>query len=390
MSWITRVVNVFRRRRLDRELDDELRFHIEELTDELMAQGRSRAEARREAVRRFGRYSVQREAAIDVDVARTLESLLRDLRYGARQLISNPGFTAVAVLSLALGIGANSAIFQLMNALQLRSLPVPVAEQLVAVDAAPDFFQLEWIAGRHRVFTFAQFEQMATHQEAFSGLLAFGTGRFNLSEGGEARYADGLYVTPNFLEVLQVRPALGGWLPADTDPQDCSEAGALLDYSFWQREYGGDRGVIGRSISLDGRSLPILGVTPPSFAGLEPERRFEVAIPLCADAWGRLANTTAWWLTPIGRLKPGWSLERASAHIRHISPIIFRESQPASYRPDALDAYLENGLQLVPAHAGVSELRREYENPLWILLGGTGLVLLIACANLANLLLARA
>src|SRR5690606_37426005 len=114
----------------------------------------------------------------DVEVARTLESLMRDLRYGARQLISNPGFTAVALLSLTLGIGANSAIFQVMNALQLRSLPIPDAEQLVSVDTAPDFFQLGWVTGRHQVFTYSQFEQMATHQQTFSGLLAFATSRF--------------------------------------------------------------------------------------------------------------------------------------------------------------------------------------------------------------------
>jgi putative ABC transport system permease protein len=149
-------------------------------------------------------------------------------------------------------------------------------------------------------------------------------------------------------------------------------------------------------VSLDGHRFPVIGVTPPSFFGVEPGVRFDVALPLCAnnlfakDGKGRLYQRTAWWLTAIGRLKSGWSVERASNHLRDLSPTIFRESLPAEYRPELAKRYLKNKLRAVSASAGVSSLRREYENPLWILLGITALVLLIACANLANLLLARA
>jgi putative ABC transport system permease protein len=373
-----------------------LHFHIAERTDDLIAGGMPEHEARRAAARTFGNYTAQKESTRDMDIAGTVESLLRDFRYGARQLRRNPGFATVAVLSLALGIGANSAIFQLINALRLRSLPVEDPAQLVAIDTAPDFYTSGWYAARNRAFTYAQIEQIAAHQQAFSGMLAFGTTRFNLSRGGEARKADGLYVTPNYLEVLGVTPLLGSWMAPDTNPSDCSGAGALLDYAFWQREYGGDPSAIGRDISLNGRNFPILAVTPPSFYGLEPAQRFDVALPLCADALfsedgkGRLALKWAWWLTPIARLKPDWTVERASSHLRDISPIIFEESLPDSYRPDAVKKYLDNKLRVVPAFAGVSSVRKDYENPLWILLAVTGLVLLIACANLANLLLARA
>ena len=396
MAWHERIRNVLRPERLSADLDDELAFHLAELTDELTAEGMTRDEAAREARRRFGSYLARKEETRSMDIARTLEALLGDLRYGARQLRLNPGFTAVAVLSLGLGIGANSAIFQLINALRLRSLPVQEAERLVAIGKGPDFLTSGWFTGRHNNFTYAQFEQMTMHQEAFEGLTAFATGRFNLSRGGEARYAEGIYVTPNFLEVLGVAPMIGGWLPADTDPRDCAGVGALLGHTFWQREYGGEPSAVGRDISLNGRSFPILGVTPPSFQGVEPARRFDVAVPVCADrlfdsnGQGRLTNMTAWWLTPIGRLKPGWSVERASAHMHDISPIVFRATQPASYRPDALKKYVNNKLTAVSAQAGVSSVRREYEDPLWILLASTGLVLMIACANLANLLLARA
>jgi predicted permease len=396
MGWRRRIGNVFRQDALSHELDEELEFHIAELADDLVAGGADRDEARREARRRFGNYTTRKEETRSMDIARSLETFLGDLRYGARQLRLNPGFATVAVLSLGLGIGANSAIFQLINALRLKSLPVHDAERLVAIEKAPDFLNSGWFSARNPAFTYAQLEQMQARQQAFSGLFAFGTTRFNLSRGGEARYADALYVTPNFLGVLGVAPMLGAWLPADADPDDCSGAGALLDYAFWQREFGGDPAAVGRDILLDGRAFPILAVGPPSFAGVEAGRRFDVAVPICADGLfagdgkGRLANMTAWWLTPIGRLKPDWSLERASIHMRDISPAIFRATQPSAYRPETLEKYLNNKLTAVSARAGVSDLRRQYGNPLWILLASTGLVLAIACANLANLLLARA
>jgi predicted permease len=396
MRWIRRLLNVLRARSVSRHVDDELEFHIEELTDELVGAGWSRERARQEAVRRFGNYASRREEVGDVEIARWLQRLGADFRYGARQLRAAPAFTLVAVFSLALGIGANSAIFQLINAVGLRGLPVRQPDRLAAVDAAPGFFASGWSQGRHRLFTYAQVDQLSTRQEAFSAVLAFGTTRFNLNDSGDVRYAEGLFVTPNFLDVLGVAPVLGSWLPAATDPKDCSQAGALLDYGFWQREYGGDRGVIGRAIRLNGRSLPIRAVTPRSFFGVEPGRRFDVAVPICADALfaddgqGRLANRRAWWLTPIGRLKPGWSVDRAAAHLTSISPAIFRDSQPEGYPPDSLKRYLANRLTAVPAYAGVSDVRREYATPLWILLTSTAFVLLIACANLANLLMARA
>jgi predicted permease len=295
-----------------------------------------------------------------------------------------------------LGIGANSAIFQLINALGFRNLPVADPEQLVAIDAVDGLRGSGSWDGRNTILTYGQLELIAAHQQAFSGLMAFGTTRFNLSRRGEVRYADALYVTPNFLEVLGVVPMLGSWIPGTTDPHDCSEAGALLDYHFWQREFGGDPTAVGRDISLNGRSFPIIAVAPRSFFGVEPGHRFDVAVPICADGLlasdgrGRLDSKTAWWLTPMGRLKPDWSVERASAHLRDVSPMIFRASLPEAYRPEVAERYLENRLDVVSARTGVSSIRRQYASPLWILFAITSLVLLITCANLANLLLARA
>ena len=194
-----------------------------------------------------------------MDVIRWLDSSLSDLRYGARQLRVNPGFATVAILSLALGIGANTAIFQLINALRLRSVPVERPWELATVDTEPEFYSAGWYAGRHTAFTYAQYKEFQHQQRAFSGLLAFGTNRFNLTRSGEAQYAQGLYVSANFLDVLGVRPMLGTGFGPEGDAPTCGRAGALLSYAFWQRAYGGDPAAVGRDIYLEGRLFPIIG-----------------------------------------------------------------------------------------------------------------------------------
>lgn len=399
MGWLTRTVNVFRQDRLLRRLDEELAFHVAERIDELVDEGWSREAARTEALRRFGSYTRQRERTRDMNIVAWLEALVADVRFGARQLWINPSFTAVAVLSLALGIGANTAIFQLINALRLRSLPAVAkpGELATITQDGEDFVASGWYASRHEAFTFPQLEAMRRSQQAFTGLLAFGSSRFNLARNGEARYAEGLWVSGNFLDVLGVTPAFGGGFASKTDTVECAEPGALLGHAFWQREFGGNPSAIGREIYVNGRMFPIVGVTPPDFIGLEPGRRFDIALPLCTDTlfaltpqMRRLERRDAWWLTPVGRLREGWTVERAAAHLRGLSPTIFQETLPTSYRPAEAEKYLANRVTVEDARAGLSSLRRRYEDPLWILLSVSGLVLLIACANLANLLLARA
>lgn len=398
MALFDRIANVFRSDRLDRTLDTELAFHVAERTDELIAAGMPENEARREALKRFGNYTSQKEKTRDMNIAGTIEAFVANLKYGLRQLRLSPGFTAVAVLSLALGIGANSAIFQLIDAIRLRSLPVREPSELVMVDEVPGFVTSGWYSARSRAFTWAQIQEIRRRQQAFTELLVFGTQRFNLSRGGESRFAEGLYVSANYFNLLGVTPILGT-TAAGEDRSDCAEAGAVLSYAFWQREYGGSVSAIGRTISLEGHMFPIIGVTPREFFGVEPGYRFDVAVPLCADTMmragqngdkGRMEIKHAWWLTAIGRLKPGWTLDRASANLRDISPMVFSETVPPSYRAETEKKYKLNKLKGTDASAGVSHLRRQYENPLWILLATTALVLLIACANLANLLLARA
>jgi predicted permease len=325
------------------------------------------------------------------------ETIRQDLRYGARQLRLDPGFAAVAVLSLVLGIGANTAIFQLVDAVRLRSLPVRAPQELVSVDFQPGAMRSGWSSTRSAALTYPLWDEIRKRQQVFSGMVAWSEAQFNLASGGEARYAQGLYVSGGFFEVLGVPAVVGRTFTEADDPPTCPSPGAVISHSFWQREFGADPRVVGRTVRLDGRAFPIVGITPASFFGVEVGSRFDVAIPLCADSllapleiMRRIPRRDAWWLSVMGRLKPGWTVRQAQAEFQVLAPGIMQATLPPSYRPDGAKRYLANRLAVSAGATGVSQLRRQYETPLWLLLATAGLVLLIACANLANLLLARA
>jgi len=195
---------------------------------------------------------------------------------------------------------------------------------------------------------------------------------------------------------LGVNALAGRTFTPEDDTPACPNPGAVLSYAFWQREFGGDKGILGRNITLEGHAFPVVGITPQSFFGVEVGSRYDVAIPMCADRTmaddgkGRIPVKHAFWLSAMGRLKPGWTEERATAHLHALSPGIMRATLPPMYKPNMTPKYLANKIGASAGGTGVSGLRRRYEQPLWLLLATTGLVLLIACANLANLLLARA
>ncbi len=324
-----------------------------------------------------------------------LARVCMDLRYAARVSIQNPGFSLVVILSLALGIGANTAIFQLLNAVRLRMLPVSRPDRLASVRIVDsphcctgDFYS------DHPDLTGDIWNQVRQQQQGFSKIAAWYPTRLNAGRGIENRPVSTLMVSGNFFDVLGVQPSLGRMISPADDYRGCGAQGALVSYGFWQREFGGDRGILERKITLDGHPFQIMGVTPPNFVGIEVGRAFDVAIPLCAEAVisakGPSRDPVAWWITTIGRLRPGWTLERASAQLAAISPAIFAATVPAQFDGPARKDYLSFRLGAVPAANGFSTLRRNYQEPLWLLLGLAGLVLLIACANLANLMLARA
>jgi putative ABC transport system permease protein len=325
---------------------------------------------------------------------RMLAGVGNDLRQALRLLRFNPGFAAVAILSLALGIGANTAIFELIDAILMRTLPVPSPQQLADIQETHGG-RMGSTVGRQKEFSFAIWDQLRQQQKAFSSIAAWSTERFDLGQGGEARYAEGMWVSGSFFQVLQVQPMLGRLIAESDDYRGCGVRGAVISNAFWQREFGGRSNVIGSKLSLDGHPFEILGVTPPSYYGLEVGRNFDVALPLCSEpvlhgegAW--TADSTTWWLAAIGRLKPGWSFRQASAQLSGAAPGIFAATLPPEYDAAERKDYLRFSLHAEPAATGASPLRKQYAAPLWVLLSISGLVLLIACANLANLMLARA
>jgi putative ABC transport system permease protein len=391
MSW----ARFFRRRRWDEERARELQSYLEMETDENLARGMPPEEARDAARRKLGEPLRIREEIYLMNTMGAVDSLWQDLRYGARILRLNPGFAAVAILSLGLGVGANSAIFQLLNAVRIRTLPVKDPSELVEVRIADRKAATGRFTGRYPQLTNPLWEGIRDKAEGFSGLTAWGTTRFDLSDGGEARYAEGLWVSGGFFETLGVRPAAGRLLTPEDDVRGCASPGVVISHAFWQRELGGDPSAVGRGVRLDGHSFPILGVAGAGFFGVEVGRSFDVAVPLCAEPTITGANAALdkpdwWFLAAIGRIKPGWTLARATAQLAQISPGVLQATVSPRYSVGDAKKYLAFSLAAFPVGTGVSSLRRNYEKPLWILLATTALVLLIACANLANLMLARA
>jgi predicted permease len=321
---------------------------------------------------------------------------LADLRFALRQLRLNPLFTLVAAFSLALGVGANTAIFELIDAIRLRALPVTNPQELGYLDYAPHSKRSGWWSTRSATFTSVNWDSIRQHQEAFSEVIGWSAKPFNLSTEGKARYAEGLFVSGEFFRTLGARAAVGRVFTAADDQPGCGSPTAVIGYSFWQSEFAEDPAITTRSVRLDGKLFRIIGVTAPEFFGVEIGHKFDAAVPLCSDPmfWepknDHISSRTAWWLSIMGRLKPGWTIERAQAQIQAISPAIMRESLPPSYRTEDAKKFLANKLIVTSGGTGVSGLRRQFQDPLWILFATTGLVLLIACANLANLMLARA
>src|SRR5438309_1466669 len=324
-----------------------------------------------------------------------MTSFWRDLRHAFRFLRLSPGFTIISVLTLALGIGANTAIFQLIDSIRLRTIPVKNPQELGTIRIADRHWGSGQFSSQYSQLTFAMWEQIRKRQEGFSEIAVWSDQRFNLATGGEVRYARGIRVSGDFFHVIGVEPILGRLVgPADDQP-GCGTTAANISYAFWQRNFSGDPSAVGKRLTLDGNSFEVVGITPPGFNGVSVGDTFDVAVPICVEPILSLRNNRltirhAWWLASIGRLKPGWTIARASAQIKAVTPAILQETIPPFYDAEGVKKFLEYKLGAFPASTGFSQLRADSETSLWLLLGISGLVLLIACANLANLMLARA
>jgi putative ABC transport system permease protein len=391
MAWM----RFFRRRDWDAERSRELDAYLDAETRDNLARGVPPSDARTAAQRKLGNTTQVREEIYRMNTVGFLESLWQDLRFGVRLLRRSPGFTIVAIVSLALGIGANTAIFQLIDVVRLRTIPVEAPQRLVTVKLADRTGWRGSQANAYPALTNRIWEKLRDDQDIFSGTLAWASNNFGLTPGGDVHLAQGLFVSGDFFNVLGVRPLLGRVFTATDDRRGCGLPGAVVSYAFWQRELGGDPASIGRKLTLNYQPTEIIGVTPPGFYGLEVGRSYDVAVPICSQSvlWSEgawLDRGTVWWLNVIGRLKPGGSVQNATARLAAMSPGMFEATLPKDYPAENVKDYLKFKLSAVPGGYGVSFLREQYADSLSLLLGTAGLVLLIACANLANLMLARA
>jgi putative ABC transport system permease protein len=325
----------FRRRQWDEERARELDAYLEITMEENIARGMSPEQARDAARKKLGNRTQIREEIYRMNTFAFVESIFHDLRYGARLLRLNPGFALVAIASLALGIGANTAMFQLIDSVRLRTLPVKDPQQLAEVQISNFKGARGNFTGWHSEFNNPLWEYFRDHQDAFTGVFAFARRDFNISPSGEERHAQGLYVSGNLFRELGVLPAMGRVFDPAEDRRGCGSPGVVISDAFWKREFGGAQNVIGKKLTLDGHPFEVIGVTPAGFSGLEVGRSFDAAVLICSESVlrqpSRLDVGHEWWLTVMGRVRPGWSFEKTTANLVANSAPIFQATLPPEY-----------------------------------------------------------
>jgi len=390
MTWlrifIHRLYGLFLKRKMERDLEDEIRSHLDMQIEDNLRLGMSPEEARYEALRKFGGVEQVKESYRDRSSLSFVDSTLRDLRYGLRMLWKDKGFTAIALLSLALGIGANTAIFSIIDTVLLKMLPVKNPEQLV------------FLEGPMSTVSYAFYEQARAQRETLAGVCNFDSSRVNVELDGQAELKTVERVTGGFFAVLGVNALLGRTITEEDDKVPGAHPVVVISHRYWQGRFAADPAIVGKTISLNGHPFTIIGVTPPEFFG--------DAVGDGPDLWAPMMMTA--------QIKPGSSVEK---HFRNpMYPVLARLKPEVSeqqartlltgllrqtaldeigieielWSPERQQALRQQSITLVPASRGLAFLRMRFSEPLRILMAVVGLVLLIACANVANLSLARA
>lgn len=369
MRWHRKLLNLVRQDRLHREIDRELSFHINERVDEFIAAGMNKDQALRAARRQFGNYGRYQEGTREMDIYVWFEILAKDLRYAIRGLRKNPGFTIAAVVTLAVGIGATTTVFTVLNGVLIKPLPYSEPERLAGV----------WHSAVFQGATVSNFNlsppMYVVYQEQNRTFQHFGVwrnGAANVTGIGDPEQVRSLIVTHGILPALAVQPLMGRWFSQADDTPGSPET-VILTYGYWQRAFGGDKSVVGRAITVDSRPRQIIGVMPESFRFLRAES--ELILP--QRFGGNLTQTNSdYFYFGLARLKPGVTLAQANEDVARMLPIWDQKATEA--------------LRLGPALRPLKEdVVGDIGNVLWVLMGTVGMVLLIACANVANLLLVR-
>jgi len=393
MSWLARLRNVFRADRVSDEIDREMAFHLTERADELVAGGASPAEARCEAERRFGRYLAQRETTRERDLLVWLETLLGDFRYGLRALRRSPVFCVAAILTVAIGIGANTAVFTLLHGLLLRSLPVPNPQDLARIgltnlgDGPPA-----------PIIPYKMIQQLRREQRSFVDLSAWRQESVTVSDrDGMRRWHQAGLVSGNGFAVLGAQPRLGRLIDESDDVPGAPVHGwpMVVSDGFWRDRFGADPRVIGTSLEVSGTFVTIVGVTAPSFHGLWPGVEPKLYLPLQfvtvlqgRDDLNTPAPTSAVWCAAIGRLKPGVSQADANVEIGASQTRLLREFTPPAFLQNP--RFRNARLKVDSARAGLpSFFGLMYSAPLFLMQGLVAIVLVLCCLNVSGLMMSK-
>ena len=389
MTWlrvfIHRLRGLFLKRKLEQELEDEIRAHLDMQIEDNLRQGMSPDEARYEALRKFGGVEQVKESYRDRRSLSVVDSTLQDLRYALHMLRRSPGFAVVAILLLALGIGGNTALFSIVDAVFLKSLPVKDPEQLVMLTHTTHVMRLMSADG----FFYGNYKRFRDQDQTLSGVLAYHPLRLTVSVNGQPEPAlSGQLVTGNYYTVLGVNAALGRTISPEDDQKPGAQPVCVISDGYWQRRFGRDPGVVGKTIHLSGLPFTIIGVTPPEFFGAEVGTAMDISVPatmrrqLVPGFYGDDAIDSQFRV--LGRLRPEATLEQAQVSLG----LLFQQSM-ADLAASLGSEDPKERLTVVSGSKGLSELRRQFSQPLFALTCVAGLALLIACANVAGLLLAR-
>jgi predicted permease len=361
------------RRALD-GLDQDIQDHIERETQDNIDRGMTPEEAHRRAMLAFGSVALVKEDTRAIWVRRWVDDLRQDVRYAFRALRKTPAFATVVVLTLALSIGANTAIFSLMDAVLLRLLPVERPQELV-------FLRTVGPGSPGSAPPYPNFARIRDEGSLFDGMAAFAADELRVEVDGIVEQIFGQVASGSYFDVLGLKPAAGRLMTVDDEKLDPPVA--VIGYGYWQRRFGGDHGAIGRSLSFGDRVYTIIGVTPPQFWGLEPGRQVDVTLPI-TQARGMLANANAQWFNAVARLPPGVTIQQATVQANASFHSFLNDRDRLSERTSRLDR-----VELTPASRGLDQLRTRFSMPLSALILVAAILLLVACVNLGGLLLVR-
>ena len=399
MRW-----RIFRTRRgRERELDQEIETHLRMAAADRMERGEMAGAAALEARREFGNVGLVKEVTRDMWAWASVERLRQDVSYAARVLRNSPGFASIAILSIALGVGANTAIFSVMDAVMLKSMPVRDPDQLLIVGDPAMVGARSQGSGRMDIFSYPFFQRFHDTNGVFSDVYGSGRGeqmdvalgdRTAAGSGPEGR-PRGRMVTGNFFSVLGVRALIGRTFTAQETAVPGSAPVVVISYGYWERQFGRNPSIVGQKLTINRYPFTVIGITPREFFGDVVGAPTDIWIPITMEAQANpghdyLKSIDVSWLTLMGRLKPGVSAGQASARVKVLVPQILKEQFQSIDSPEGLREMLKGKPVTSPGAKGLSRLRKEFSLPLMALMGIVGLVLLICCSNVANLQLARA